>query len=142
MIYLLPNYAFDFNIKSLRVINAYLSNRAQVTEAIFFYSEIFVIIFGVPKGSLLGSLVFNINISDIFLTEQYKSHFFNYADSTTPKNCWDTLLPAISDLEIRADNLFHWFCYNSFEAVPWKCHFFWSPFNLKSMNIKSSYIEG
>ena len=107
MIYLLPDYAFDFNIKSLRVINAYLSNRAQVTEAIFFYSEIFVIIFGVPKGSLLGSLVFNINISDIFLTEQYKSHFFNYADSTTPKNCWDTLLPAISDLEIRADNLFH-----------------------------------
>ena len=142
MICLLPNYAFDFNIKSLRVINAYFSNRAQVTLAIFFYSEIFVIIFGVPKGSLLGSLVFNINISDIFLTEQYKSHFFNYSDSTTPKNCWDTLLQAISDLEIRADNLFHWFCYSSFEAVPWKCHLFWSPFNLISMNIKRSYIEG
>ena len=53
-----------------------------------------------------------------------------------------TFLETISDLEITLDNLFNWFCYNNFKVNASKCHFFLLSFNAKSINIKSSVIEG
>ena len=40
------------------------------------------------------------------------------------------------------DNLFDWFCYNNFKGNASKRHLFLLPFNAKSINIKSSAIEG
>ena len=51
-------------------------------------------------------------------------------------------MEATSNLETTIDNLFDWFCYNNFIANPSNCHLFSSPFNYKSINIKSSSIEG
>ena len=48
----------------------------------------------------------------------------------------------ISEVEIPLDNLFNRFCYDNFKANASKCHLFLSPFNAKSINIKSSAIEG
>ena len=53
-----------------------------------------------------------------------------------------TFLETISDLEITLDNLFNWFCYNNFKVNASKCHLFLLSFNAKSINIKSSVIEG
>ena len=50
-------------------------------------------------------------------------------------------METISDLEITFENLFNWFCYNYFTANASQCHIFLSPFNAKSINIKSSLIE-
>ena len=135
-------HAFGFDLKSLRVIHAYLNDRIQVTKVGSFYNEILQIIYGVPQGSILGPLLFNVNLIDLFLAGHSKSDFSNYADDTTPYNCGSTFLETISDLEITLDNLFNWFCYNNFKANASKCHLFLSPFNAKSINIKSSVIEG
>ena len=59
-------HVFGFDYKSLRVMNAYLNNRVQVTKVGSYYSEILDIIFGVPQSSMLGLLLFNINIIDLF----------------------------------------------------------------------------
>ena len=53
--------AFGFDLKSLRVIHAYLNDRIQVTKVSSFYSEILQIIYGVSQGSILGPLLFNVN---------------------------------------------------------------------------------
>ena len=98
--------------------------------------------FGVHQGSILSPLLFNINIIDFFLIEHYRSGFSNYAYDTTPYNCENTFLEVISDLETTISNLFDWFCCNNFKVNPSKCHLFLSPFNLKSINIKNSSIEG
>ena len=95
-----------------------LNYRIQVTKVGSFYSEILQIIYGVPQGSILGPLLFNVNLIDLFLAEHYKSDFSNYADDTTPYNCGSTFFETISDLEITLDNLFNWFCYNYFRAKP------------------------
>ena len=121
-------HAFGFNFKFLRVINAYLRNRVQVTEVGSWCSEILDIIFGVPQGSILDPLIFNKSIIDLFLIEWY--------------NCGNTFLEATSSLETTIDNLFDWFCFSNFKANPSKCHLFESPFNCKSINIKSFSIEG
>ena len=134
--------AFGFDYISLRVMYAYLNNRVQVTKVGSYYSEILDIIFGVPQGSILGPLLFNVNIIDLFLIEHYRSDFSNYADDTTPYNCGNTFLEVISDLETTINNLFDWFCCNNFKVNPSKCHLFLSPFNLKSINIKNFSIEG
>ena len=87
-------------------------------------------------------MLFNVNLIDLFLAEQYKSDFSNYADDSTPYNCRSTFSETISDLKITLHNLFNWFCYNNFKANASKCHLFLLPFNAKSINIKSSVIEG
>lgn len=57
-------HAFGFNYISLRDIYAHFSNRAQVTKVGSFFGELLDIIFGVPKDSILDTLLFNINIID------------------------------------------------------------------------------
>ena len=135
-------HAFGFDYKSLRVMYAYLNNRVQVTKVGSYYSEILDIILGVPQGSILGPLLFNVNIIDLFLIEHYRSDFSNYADDTTPYNCGNTFLEVISDLETTINNLFDWFCCNNFKVNPSKCYLFLSPFNLIPINIKNFSIEG
>ena len=54
--------------------------------------------YGVPQGSILGPLLSDINLTDLFLAEHYKSDFSDYADDTTPYNCRSTLLDIVSDL--------------------------------------------
>ena len=94
------------------------------------------------QGLILGPLLFNVNLIDLFLAEHYKSDFSNCTDDTTPYDCGSAFFETIPDLEITLDKLFNWSCYNNFKANTSKCHLFLSPFNAKSINMKSSAIEG
>ena len=85
-------HAFGFNLKSLKVIHAYLNDRIQITKVGSFYKD---------------SLLFNVNLIDLFLAEHYKSDLSNYADGTTLYNCGSTFFETILDLEITLDNLFN-----------------------------------
>ena len=87
--------------------------------------------------------MFNINIIDLFsFIKHYRSDFSNHADDTTSYNCGSIFLETISDLETTIDNLLDRFCVKNFNVDPSKYYLFLSPFNLKSINIKSSSLEG
>ena len=68
-------HAFGFDYKSIRFMRAYFNNRIQVKKVGSYYSEILNIILGVPQGSIIGPLLFNKNIIELFLIEHYRSDF-------------------------------------------------------------------
>ena len=75
--------AYGFSLPALRLINDYLSNRKQRTKIENTYSTWLDIIFGVPQGSILGPLLFNVFLADLFFTVN-DINITSYADDNTP----------------------------------------------------------
>ena len=57
--------AYGFDKSSLKLIHSYLSNRKQRVKINDRYSSWSEILFGVPQGSILGPLLFNIFLCDM-----------------------------------------------------------------------------
>ena len=74
--------AHGLNKKSLSFIESYIVNRKQVSKTGDSFSTYQRIITGVPQGSILGPLFFNILINDPFISID-KSTLYNYADDNT-----------------------------------------------------------
>ena len=74
--------AYGLSDKSCSLVSNYLSNRKQQVKLEPHYSEWADIVRGVPQCSILGPLLFNVFINDIFHFLD-KSSLYNYADDNT-----------------------------------------------------------
>ena len=75
--------AYGFNMSALRFAHSYLKNRMQRTRINSEYSSWEEIMFGVPQESILGPLLFDIFLCDLFLIME-NIGIVSYADDSTP----------------------------------------------------------
>ena len=114
--------AHGFAIGSLRLIFDYLTSRKQRVRINSTYSSWLEIISGVPQGSVLGPLLFNIYINDLtyFMAN---SHLCNFADDNTLYASDFKLEGVISRLENDMQKTLVWFESNMMVANPSKFQF-------------------
>ena len=90
--------AFGFTIVALKLIHSYLTNRKQRTKVNLSYNPWEEILFGVPQRSIVGSLLFNIFLCDLFFMMN-ETGFVNYANDNTPYRTANTIDKVIQSLK-------------------------------------------
>ena len=99
---------------------SYLSNRWQRTKINTSFSSWTELLQGVAQGSVLGPLLFNIYLNDLFFF--LHCNVCNFADDTTPFVCNENLDFVLGELERNSNIAVDWFQNNYMKMNPDKFH--------------------
>ena len=132
--------ADGFDKSSLKLIHIYLSNRTQRLKINDRYSSWSEILFGVPQGSILGPLLFNIFICDMFyFLENFD--IGKYVDNSISYCAGKSAEFAVISLERSSGILFEWLNNNYKKLNTGKSHLLLSSSSRANTTIDNSYIE-
>ena len=133
--------ACDSNKNTSIFIQRYFTNRQQRTKMEDKFSKWQRISTGVPQGSILGPLFFNIFINDLFLFIETTT-LCNYADDNTVYSSDKNSNIVICKHRHCFQIISEWFYENCIVLNPDKCHFLTLAFNQDVLlnRIEHEYI--
>ena len=111
-------YAYGLSEQACHLIMNYLSGRCQRVKMQNTASDWQIIKRGVPQGSLMGPLLFNIFLNDIFLFFDDDVSIYNYADDNTLSYHHPNPTKVKNVLESAVNTSLQWFEDNFMEANP------------------------
>ena len=109
--------AYGLSQNSVKLLQNYLTGRKQQIKLQGVLSSWADIQKGVPQGSILGPLLFNIFINDIFYFIEHGT-LYNYADDNTLSYADNDFERLICILEKEISVLIEWFKINCMQANP------------------------
>ena len=109
--------AYGIERETLRLIYSYLKSRKQCVKINNTYSDYNEIISGVPQGSILGPILFNLSINDLFFFIEI-AFMHNFADDNTLSVWGETLSKLIGTLEAESNITIDWFTKNEMIINP------------------------
>jgi hypothetical protein len=115
-------HAYGLSITSCELMSSYLKDRRQRVKIGCHRSEWKYLSKGVPQGSILGPLLFNIFMNDLFLYMK-KSKLFNYADDNALMYSGIDMDTVIYHLKSECVITINWFTENGMQANPSKFQF-------------------
>ena len=129
-------YAYGVNIESCKLIAIYLLRRHHRVEIRDKRSDWLPIERGVPQGSIMGPLLLNIFISDIFFINS-DINIYDYADGNCISFVGSSIDTIADTLNKEMVSLMEWFRKNSLAANPAK----FQTMHVKSNNIKDAELN-
>ena len=115
-------HAYGLELPACKLLFSYLRGRKQHVKISNSRSSWAVLTEGVPQGSILGLLLFNIFMNDLFLFIE-KCRLYNYADDNSLDSSSENLADVLYNLRHDGRNAIEWFAKNGMQANPDKFHF-------------------
>ena len=108
--------AYGLDTKTLKLMLSYLSGHIQCVKIRKNFSLLKLILSDIPQESILGPILFNIFMSDIFFL--LGSDLHNFADDNTVTAVADTIQDLINSLDVKTCTAIEWTKDNDMIANP------------------------
>ena len=100
--------AYGLNENTVKLVYSYLTNRTQSVKITGASSALKRVVSGVPPGSILGPILFNISINDLFYFVS-EDNLQNFADDNTVSGNALSLNELIQELQTLTESTIRWF---------------------------------
>ena len=110
-------HAYGSSEKTFTFIYSYLKSRKQNVKIENFYSDFLTLLSGVPQGSILGPILFNLFFNDLLATLKM-SELYNFAGDNVISTASKNMSNPIQTLEKESETVVEWLNQNKMIVTP------------------------